>query len=236
MKYIKFKDIFTILNLFLSFYAVILVMNGQFLYASILAFFNIMVLDFVDGLVARLTRTSNEFGKHLDSVTDFVGSSLIVPFFIFAAYRDFNIYIAVIGGFIPLLVGVIREVTSRLENVKSLGHFIGFPRNAAAITIICYLNSTFITLWKLYWVGFALILLVSFLQLSRIPFIGNDKTKAKFQTRFKFYLVFAVTSTVLCFYLGLFWDAIFMYLLAYILSPLALADKQIRNEISQQVE
>ncbi len=55
--------------LFAGFYAVIAGMRGQFEAASI-AIFCAMVLDGLDGRVARLTNTSSKFGAEYDSLSD----------------------------------------------------------------------------------------------------------------------------------------------------------------------
>lgn len=60
---------FTTANLFCGFYAVVMAMNLKFDLASI-AIFIAMVLDSVDGRVARLTNTQSEFGEQYDSLSD----------------------------------------------------------------------------------------------------------------------------------------------------------------------
>jgi CDP-diacylglycerol--serine O-phosphatidyltransferase len=60
---------FTTANLFCGFYAIVMAMNLKFDHASI-AIFIAMVLDSVDGRVARLTNTQSEFGEQYDSLSD----------------------------------------------------------------------------------------------------------------------------------------------------------------------
>jgi CDP-diacylglycerol--serine O-phosphatidyltransferase len=64
-------NLFTTAALFAGFYAIIAGMKGQFELASI-AIFIAMVLDGVDGRVARLTNTQSEFGAEYDSLSDMV--------------------------------------------------------------------------------------------------------------------------------------------------------------------
>src|SRR5688572_25242419 len=64
-------NLFTTLNLFAGFYAIVQGMNHQFEQAAI-AIFVAMVLDSIDGRVARLTRTQSAFGAEYDSLTDMV--------------------------------------------------------------------------------------------------------------------------------------------------------------------
>lgn len=64
-------NLFTTAALFAGFYAIVQGMNGKFETACI-AIFIAMVLDGLDGRVARLTRTQSEFGAEFDSLSDMV--------------------------------------------------------------------------------------------------------------------------------------------------------------------
>src|SRR6266852_3185633 len=57
--------------LFCGFYAIVMAMNQKFDFASIAIFFA-MVLDSLDGRVARMTNTQSEFGAQYDSLSDMV--------------------------------------------------------------------------------------------------------------------------------------------------------------------
>jgi len=64
-------NLFTTAALFAGFFAVINAMNGKFEVAAI-AIFVAMVLDSLDGRVARLTNTQSAFGAEYDSLSDMV--------------------------------------------------------------------------------------------------------------------------------------------------------------------
>ena len=64
-------NLFTTGALFFGFYAVVASMNGHFEKAAI-AIFVAMILDGLDGRVARLTNTQSEFGAEYDSLADMV--------------------------------------------------------------------------------------------------------------------------------------------------------------------
>jgi CDP-diacylglycerol--serine O-phosphatidyltransferase len=64
-------NLFTTAALFFGFYAVVQAMNGR-LVDSAIAIFVAMVLDGLDGRVARLTHTQSEFGAEYDSLSDMV--------------------------------------------------------------------------------------------------------------------------------------------------------------------
>ena len=64
-------NLFTTGALFAGFYAIVQAMNGKFEHAAV-AIFIAMVLDGLDGRVARLTHTQSEFGAEYDSLSDMV--------------------------------------------------------------------------------------------------------------------------------------------------------------------
>lgn len=68
-------NLFTTAALFAGFYAVLAAMNGHFESAAI-AIFVAMVLDGLDGRVARLTNTQSAFGAEYDSLSDMVAFGL----------------------------------------------------------------------------------------------------------------------------------------------------------------
>ena len=64
-------NLFTTAALFAGFYAIVQAMNNRFEYAAV-AIFIAMILDGLDGRVARLTHTQSEFGAEYDSLSDMV--------------------------------------------------------------------------------------------------------------------------------------------------------------------
>ena len=64
-------NLFTTAALFAGFYAIVQAMNQRFDAAAV-AIFIAMVLDGLDGRVARLTRTQSAFGAEYDSLSDMV--------------------------------------------------------------------------------------------------------------------------------------------------------------------
>jgi len=232
LKYFKFKDFFTSLNLFLSFYAVVLAFEGRFELGSYLLVFNVLVLDIVDGLVARLTKTGNEFGKHFDSITDFLGSSVVVSFFIYIALKNENIYIAIACAFLFLLVGVVREIQQRLENISHKGYFVGFPRNAAAILIVAFFNTTLYDLSPYILIPY--LALLCFCQLSHIPYVGNDKKILLEHPRMKFYLLAALVYLAVNSYFGFFWNVILTYMCCFLLTPYFVTPREVWDGIKEQ--
>jgi CDP-diacylglycerol--serine O-phosphatidyltransferase len=64
-------NLFTLAALFGGFYAIVMAMNGKFELAAV-GVFCAMVLDSLDGRVARMTHTQSAFGEQMDSLSDMV--------------------------------------------------------------------------------------------------------------------------------------------------------------------
>ena len=64
-------NLVTLAALFGGFYAIVMAMNGRFDLAA-LGVFCAMVLDGLDGRIARMTNTQSAFGEQMDSLADMV--------------------------------------------------------------------------------------------------------------------------------------------------------------------
>jgi CDP-diacylglycerol--serine O-phosphatidyltransferase len=64
-------NLFTLAALFGGFYSIVMAMNGVFDKAAI-GIFCAMILDSLDGRVARMTNTQSAFGEQMDSLADMV--------------------------------------------------------------------------------------------------------------------------------------------------------------------
>ena len=82
-------NLFTIAALFAGFYAIVQAMGGRYEQAAI-AIFVAMVLDGLDGRIARLTHTQSAFGAELDSLADMVSFGVAPALVVYVwALQDF---------------------------------------------------------------------------------------------------------------------------------------------------
>jgi len=68
-------NIFTSLNLFCGFYAIIAAIDDKFVAASVAIIIGVM-FDILDGKIARATNTSSKFGIEYDSLADLISFGL----------------------------------------------------------------------------------------------------------------------------------------------------------------
>jgi len=128
-------NLFTTGALFSGFYAVVAGMNSQFEAAAI-AIFVAMVIDGLDGRVARMTNTSSEFGAEYDSLSD------MVSFGVAPALVTFSWVLGDIGklgwfaAFIYVAGAALRlaRFNTQIGSVDKR-YFIGLPSPAAAAAV-----------------------------------------------------------------------------------------------------
>lgn len=114
-------------NLFCGFLSIGYIINGDIKNATILIFIA-MMLDALDGRVARILGVSNEFGKELDSLADIVSFGVAPAFLAIHTYFiDYGMMSMVLAGVFPLF-GAYRLARFNLTNSdESLKHFLGVP-------------------------------------------------------------------------------------------------------------
>lgn len=128
-------NLFTTAALFSGFYSIIAAMNGNFTQASVAIFIS-MVLDGLDGRVARLTRTQSAFGAEYDSLAD------MVSFGIAPALVAFTWALAPLGkvGWIAAFIYAVGAALRLARFNTMIGsqdkrYFTGLPSPSAAAIV-----------------------------------------------------------------------------------------------------
>jgi CDP-diacylglycerol---serine O-phosphatidyltransferase len=128
-------NLFTTAALFSGFYAIIAGMHGNFESAAI-AIFVAMILDGLDGRVARLTNTASEFGVQYDSLSDMVSFGLAPALVMFSwALSDLGKFGWAVA-FIYTAGAALRLARFNTQvDVVDKRYFIGLASPAAAAVI-----------------------------------------------------------------------------------------------------
>src|SRR5438309_4987856 len=129
-------NLFTPAALFAGFYAIVQAMNERFDQAAI-AIFIAMVLDGLDGRVARLTKTQSAFGAEYDSLSDMVSFGAAPALVMYEwALRSMN-KLGWIAAFVYCAGAALRlaRFNTMLE-VADKRYFQGLPSPAAAALVI----------------------------------------------------------------------------------------------------
>jgi CDP-diacylglycerol--serine O-phosphatidyltransferase len=128
-------NLFTTGALFSGFYAVVASMHSNFESAAI-AIFVAMVLDGLDGRVARLTNTSSAFGAEYDSLADMVSFGVAPSLVVFNWVLDDIGKIGWFAAFVYVAGAALRLARFNTQ-IGSMDkrYFMGLPSPAAAATV-----------------------------------------------------------------------------------------------------
>ncbi len=163
-------NILTLGNLFLGYFAIIMAIQGRFNFAAWLIFCATF-LDGLDGLTARLTNQSSEFGAELDSFSDVISFGLAPSILIYLSSLQHLGLTGLLFGFMLVAASVIRLVRFNISN-PGHHHLVGLAVPASALILITfhfyvtYYHSALITAP----VYFGLIIICSIMMLSTIPY------------------------------------------------------------------
>jgi len=189
-----------------GFISIIYSFDGNLLIAANLLFAS-FILDGLDGRIARITKTTSDFGAQYDSLADVVSFGVAPAIFLYQWFlKDINFFInswLELGVIIAslYLVSVLLRL-ARFNTTNSKDFFIGLPCPTGAILVcLAYivLNKTNIDISQYKEISVFLSLLVSFLMISKISYFSfkniNDQEKIKFYWLF-FIIIVLVTTLI----------------------------------------
>lgn len=175
-------NLFTTLNMFSGFVSIIYSNEHRFFDASVMIILA-TVFDALDGIMARLTKSSSEFGVELDSLSDLVSFGVAPAFLIYQInLYQYNIFGIIISSFL-MIAGGLRLARF---NVQLVGfdkpYFVGLPIPSSAITIasfilIYYNQQNGLGTWSVFVIPMVIVL--SLLMVSRIRYETIPKFSKK---------------------------------------------------------
>src|SRR5688572_28673677 len=125
-------NLFTTGALFAGFYAIVAAMKGQFEMAAI-AVLIAMVLDTLDGRVARWTQTQSAFGAEYDSLSDMLAFGLAPALMIYSWSLSYLGKIGWLVAFVYTAATALRLARFNTQaHDQDKGYFQGLPSPAAA--------------------------------------------------------------------------------------------------------
>ncbi|WP_110687753.1 CDP-diacylglycerol--serine O-phosphatidyltransferase [Salinicola aestuarinus] len=128
-------NLFTLSALFAGFYSIVAAINGDYAKAAI-AIFIAMVLDGLDGRVARLTNTQSAFGAEFDSLADMISFGLAPALVAFTWILQDIGKIGWIAAFIFVAGGALRLARFNVQiGSTDKKWFVGLPSPSAAALV-----------------------------------------------------------------------------------------------------
>lgn len=132
MKFTKgIPNMVTLANLYCGFLSIGFAADGQYNNAAILILIG-MMLDSMDGRLARMLNADSTLGKELDSLADIVTFGVAPSFLVYYTYFfQFGLLGFAVAGLFPLF-GAYRLARFNVTPTKSsMNHFTGVPITAA---------------------------------------------------------------------------------------------------------
>lgn len=198
-----FPNMITLLNLVAGFFSILMSVQEKYEYAVWLVMLA-LVLDSLDGHVARIFGNETDFGRELDSLADAV-SFVVAPCMLVTKVFFLNVSVVLLGVVVfYLCCGIFRLARFNVSPTRG-GCFEGLPTPAAALTLMM----TMLAFHKNFWLerSIALISVVflmtalGFLMVSDIPY---PKVSAiKFRTWRTLFFVQVVIFVSTWFYLNI---------------------------------
>jgi len=192
---------FTTAALFCGFYAIVMAMNQRFEHAT-WAIFIAMILDGLDGRVARLTNTQSEFGAQYDSLSDMVSFGAAPALVIYEWSLKGMGKLGWIAAFVYCAGAALRlaRFNTNIEVVDKR-FFQGLPSPAAAALVAGYIlmmGDLGISGPQMPWVSWTIALFAGLTMVTNVPFYSfkdvNFRKSVPFIAVFLIALAFALVS------------------------------------------
>ena len=192
---------FTTAALFCGFYAIVMAMNQRFEHAT-WAIFIAMILDGLDGRVARLTNTQSEFGAQYDSLSDMVSFGAAPALVIYEWSLKGMGKLGWIAAFVYCAGAALRlaRFNTNIEVVDKR-FFQGLPSPAAAALVAGYIllmSDLGISGPQMPWVSWTIALFAGLTMVTNVPFYSfkdvNFRKSVPFIAVFLIALAFALVS------------------------------------------
>ena len=193
-------NLITLAALFGGFYAIVMSMNGRFDLATI-GIFAAMVLDSLDGRVARLTNTQSAFGEQMDSLSDMVSFGAAPALIAYEwVLRDLGRW-GWIAAFVYVSSAALRLARFNVNTaVVDKRYFQGLPSPAAAALVAGFIWVVVDTGFEtphLAWVTFGLTLYAGLTMVTNVPFYSFKDFRMKKSVPFAVMILLALGIAVI---------------------------------------
>ncbi|MCS4508747.1 CDP-diacylglycerol--serine O-phosphatidyltransferase [Xylophilus ampelinus] len=183
-------NLFTLAALFGGFYAIVMAMNGRFDLAAA-GVFVAMVLDSLDGRVARMTNTQSAFGEQMDSLSDMVSFGAAPALIAYEwALRGLGRW-GWIAAFVYCACAALRLARFNVNTtVVDKRYFQGLPSPAAAALVTGFIwlmteagvrngESAWISWTQVVWITFGFTLYAGLTMVTNVPFYSFKDIRLK---------------------------------------------------------
>ena len=198
-------NLFTLAALFGGFYAIVMAINGRFDLAAV-GVFSALVLDSLDGRVARMTNTQSAFGEQMDSLSDMVsfGAAPAIISYVWAL-KSLGRW-GWIAAFVYCACAALRLARFNVNTgVVDKRYFQGLPSPAAAALIAGFIwlmtdlgvrGGESIAGVSIPWIMFSMALYAGLTMVTNVPFYSFKDVHMKKSVPFAVIVLIALLIAV----------------------------------------
>ncbi|MES2553410.1 MAG: CDP-diacylglycerol--serine O-phosphatidyltransferase [Pseudomonadota bacterium] len=202
-------NLFTTAALFAGFYAIVQAMNGRYEHSAV-AIFIAMVMDGLDGRVARMTNTQSAFGAEYDSLSDMVSFGVAPALVLYVWALQPLGKLGWIAAFIYCACAALRlaRFNTKLDDADKR-YFQGLPSPAAAALMaglvwVCFDNevpgdAVFFGWMKMKWLAWGVTVFAGLSMVSDLKFYSGKDINLRSSVPFAV-IIFIVLAFVLISY------------------------------------
>lgn len=207
--------------LFAGFYAIVQAMNGRFELAA-MAIFIAMVLDGLDGRVARFTRTESAFGVEYDSLSDMVSFGAAPALIAYVWALQGMGRLGWVAAFVYCLGAALRLARFNTQvEVADKRFFQGMPSPAAACLVaglVWAMNEYQIQGKDIRWLAWGVTLFAGITMVSNVPFYSGKDINLRKSVPFWVVVVIAFTIGIVVSFSSTLPELLFGLAVAYAIS------------------
>jgi CDP-diacylglycerol--serine O-phosphatidyltransferase len=214
-------NLFTTAALFAGFYAIVQAMNNRFDLAAV-AIYAAMVLDGLDGRVARLTRTQSAFGAEYDSLSDMVSFGAAPALVMYEWALQGMGKLGWTAAFIYCAGAALRLARFNTQlDVADKRYFTGLPSPAAAALVagmVWAMHEYQIAGQSVRWFAWSLTIFAGLTMVSNIKFYSGKDINLRKSVPFGMVVLVALGAVILAFGADALPELLFALFGAYALS------------------
>lgn len=193
-------NLFTTGALFAGFFAIVQAMNGRYEQAAI-AILIAMVLDGLDGRVARLTNTQSAFGAEYDSLSDMVSFGVAPALVIYSfALKDMG-KLGWIAAFVYCAAAALRLARfNTMLAIQDKRWFMGLPSPAAAALVagfVWLMVDNDISAGESRWLAWAVVLFSGISMITNLAFYSGKDFNLKRSVPFVVIVLVALSFSLI---------------------------------------
>ncbi|MDD3266370.1 MAG: CDP-diacylglycerol--serine O-phosphatidyltransferase [Burkholderiales bacterium] len=197
-------SLITLSSMCFGVYAMVQSIQGNFYNAGIAIFLS-MILDGLDGRVARMTKTTSAFGAELDSLADMVAFGVAPALIIFNWGLNYMGLWGWSASFIYCACAAIRLARFNSSSSGDSGFFLGLPSPSAAALVVGFVfiageYHLHLPVHTTYHLAMGITIFAAISMITNVKFYGFKEFNFHHRAPFRALLLFLVLIVMITYY------------------------------------